>query len=337
MNTFGASPTEFAAQKNVLFITTKNLDYIRNVQEISCLRRSAGHLRVVGCKSGNTLSRIFRVWLRLLFLPAHTYDLVFIGFAPQLVLPFWKWKFKKHIVAVDFFISFYDTLVFDRRIVRPGSLLAALLHRMDESVGQRADIILADTHAHADYFMREFKLETAKMQVLYLQADPSIYYPHKPLSSRLWPKQKFVVLYFGSILPLQGVGIILQCARKMQKDTHIVFDIIGPVSQKERQLCKDCPNIFFTDWLSQPELAEHIAQADLCLAGHFNAQIPKASRTIPGKAYIYRAMGKPLVLGENPANHELFHEDGKTVYYVKMGDANCLAEKIRWIAQREIH
>ena len=46
------------------------------------------------------------------------------------------------------------------------------------------------------------------------------------------------------------------------------------------------------DWLPQEKLAEYIDMADLCLAGHFNAAVEKASRTIPGKAYIYQAMGK---------------------------------------------
>lgn len=37
------------------------------------------------------------------------------------------------------------------------------------------------------------------------------------------------------------------------------------------------------EWLSQQELADEIAGADLCLAGHFNADIDKAKRTIPGR------------------------------------------------------
>ena len=158
------------------------------------------------------------------------------------------------------------------------------------------------------------------------------FYPRQPLSARLWSTETFVVLYFGSILPLQGVDVILQCARLMWQDQNIVFDLIGPVPQKERRLCADLLNVHFTDWLPQKGLAERIAQADLCLAGHFNARISKACRTIPGKAYIYQAMGKPMILGDNPANHELFDENGKTVYYVRMGDAGSLAEKIRQIA-----
>ena len=81
-------------------------------------------------------------------------------------------------------------------------------------------------------------------------------------------------------------------------------------------------------WLSQEDLAKHIDFADLCLAGHFNASIEKAKRTIPGKAYIYRAMEKPMILGENSANHELYSQQEEGIYFVEMGSGEKLAEKI---------
>lgn len=81
------------------------------------------------------------------------------------------------------------------------------------------------------------------------------------------------------------------------------------------------------DWLPQEKLAEYIYMADLCLAGHFNAAVEKASRTIPGKAYIYQAMGKRMILGENPANRELYDND-KNVIFVEMGDDRALVEAI---------
>ena len=53
----------------------------------------------------------------------------------------------------------------------------------------------------------------------------------------------------------------------------------------------------------------------------------KAKRTIPGKAYIYEAMGKKMILGDNSATRELYHED-ELRYFVKMGDSKALADKI---------
>ena len=88
----------------------------------------------------------------------------------------------------------------------------------------------------------------------------------------------------------------------------------------------------YADWVSQERLAELIAMADLCLAGHFNGQIMKAKRTIPGKAYIYEAMEKPMILGDSPANHERYKEGQPGIYFVPMGDAEILAKKIGELA-----
>lgn len=58
----------------------------------------------------------------------------------------------------------------------------------------------------------------------------------------------------------------------------------------------------------------------------------KPKERIPGKAYLYHAVGKPMILGENLANHELFSEQEKGIYFVEMGSGEKLAEKIKKIA-----
>ena len=136
----------------------------------------------------------------------------------------------------------------------------------------------------------------------------------------------FEVLYFGSILPLQGVDIVLKSAQILQKNTAIHFTLIGPIKEGDGKVESD--TITYIPWLSQEQLAEAIAQADLCLAGHFNKDINKAKRTIPGKAYIYRAMEKPMILGDNSATRELYSEDMDGIYFVEMGNPQALAKKI---------
>ena len=70
--------------------------------------------------------------------------------------------------------------------------------------------------------------------------------------------------------------------------------------------------------------------------GHFNPQYPKALRTVPGKAFIYEAMEKPMILGDNPANHEMFKEDSRH-FFVLMGDSGLLADKILKIKASVTH
>jgi glycosyltransferase involved in cell wall biosynthesis len=308
--------------KKAVFITTKNLDYLRNVQEIELLKRKY-ELTVIGSSRKSYLKRLIKVYFDLLTLSVEDMEEVFIGFAPQLIVPFWKRKFKKNYVTIDFFISLYDTMVFDRKKFKEKSWFTKILKKIDEITIKNADHIIVDTKAHGQYFVEEFHAAPEKLEVLYLNADPSIYYPMRIRKPEEYAG-KFVVLYFGSVLPLQGVDIILQAVKVLEEREDIYFEIIGPVPEKYQKT----KNVTYIPWLEQKDLAGHIAYADLCLAGHFNKNIMKAKRTIPGKAYIYRAMGKSMILGDNPATHELYHEQDEGIYFVPMGDPKALANKI---------
>jgi glycosyltransferase involved in cell wall biosynthesis len=325
--------------KRAVFITTKNLDYIRNTQEINLLKQHAASLTVIGSAAKSYPKRLLHVYKTLLLTDFKAYDVVFVGFAPQLVLPFFGWKFKNNLVIEDFFISLYDTLTDDRKKVSPGSIPGRFFKALDRKTLQKASYVISDTRAHGAYFSQEFGCPAEKIHTLYLEADTSIYYPRESGKAHV-PGQtgaqgeaaahegKFRVLYFGSILPVQGVDVVLK-AGALLAGTSVELEIIGPVPENEKV---NADHMIYHKWLSQTELAEHIAEADLCLAGHFAPNIGKAKRTIPGKAYIYAAMNRPMILGDSPANHELFSETQDGIYFVEMGNPKALADLIKKIA-----
>lgn len=317
--------------KKILFITTKNLDYLRNTQEIRQLKEKTDFLSVIGTKDKSYPIRLLKVYSRILTMSCKKYDAVFVGFAPQLIVPVFKWKFKKSKLYIDFFISMYDTLAFDRKKFKPKSIFGKMLARIDRMTLKAADGIIADTQAHAQYFSEELGADSGKIQVMYLEADHSIYYPHK-VEKPAEAEGKYTVLYFGSILPLQGVDIVLEAAEILKDREDICFYIIGPIGEK--MVKPSGTNIHYIQWLNQDKLSDYIAFSDLCLAGHFNKEVNKAKRTIPGKAYIYQAMGKPMILGENPANHELYSEKDPGIIFVEMGSGRKLAEKILESAEK---
>jgi len=307
--------------KKTLFITTKNLDYLRNTQEINLLKSQNREVTMIASLSKSYPKRLLTVYKKLFTEKIDQYDTIFIGFAPQLVLPFWYWKLKKKPITIDFFISMYDTFVFDRKKFKKNSLAGRLFKYLDKKTISFASEIICDTKEHGRYFIEEFGANKQHMHTLYLEADKKIYYPREK-------KKKgnlFEVVYFGSILPLQGVDIVLKSAQILQQNHSIHFTIIGPIKSDKKV---ESSTITYIPWLAQEQLAEAIAKADLCLAGHFNKDINKAKRTIPGKAYIYRAMEKPMILGDNPATRELYSEDMSGIYFVEMGNAQALAEKI---------
>ena len=314
----------FFKDKKVLFITTKNLDYIRNSQEIDILKEDAKSLDVIGYEDKSYPKRLMKVYKDLLFKDVSGYDVIFIGFAPQLIVPLFNFKFKGKVVVIDFFISVYDTMVHDRKKVNDGTFPAKMMKWLDMACIRSAKIVMSDTNAHGDYFARDFKVNRNKIKTLYLKADEKIYYPRESVKPDKL-KDKFVVLYFGSVLPVQGVKYIMGAMDMLKNEKDIYFYFIGPVSDDIEKAESD--NIEYIHWLSQEDLAECISYADLCLAGHFDVSIGKARRTIPGKAYIYEMMRKPMILGDSRANRELFKEDDYH-YFVEMSNSTAIAYKI---------
>lgn len=316
--------------KNILFISTKNLDYIRNVQEIELIKHMSSSYTIIGSNSKSYIKRLIKIFFKIISTSCKKYDVIFIGFAPQLILPLFYWKFKKKYIIIDFFISLYDTFVFDRKKICKDSNLAKFIKFVDRKTICCANHVVVDTNEHGKYFIEEFSVSRKCIETIYLQADKNIFYPRNHSSNVT--NKKFTVLYFGSILPLQGVDIILKAIEILNDRHDINFIIIGPLGDKYK-IINNCHTTYY-HWVSQDNLAELISESDLCLAGHFNKSIPKANRTIPGKAYIYKSMEKPMILGENPANRELFSDDERTNFFVEMGDPKALANKIIYIKEK---
>ncbi|MGA2940358.1 MAG: glycosyltransferase [Syntrophobacteraceae bacterium] len=324
--------------KMVLFITPSDADYIRNRQEINILQKSARHLDIIAPRdihgvNPTGIMRILLTNLKVVAANIKKYDVIFIGGIPQLIVPFIQFRLRKKVLIIDFFISIYDTLVHDRQVLSPPNPLSRVLKMLDRKALTGADHVIVDTREHAAYFSGMFGVGSDKMTVMYLEADKQIYYPRNVARPRDL-RDKFVVFFFGAMNPLQGAEVILESAGILEEHGSIVFIIIGPYEKiRNFGLYSKLKNVrFAARWLPQTEIAGYIATSDVCLAGHFNADVEKAARVIPGKAYSYLAMERPVILGDNPANRELFLTETKNVHFVKMGDPEALADKILELA-----
>ena len=85
-------------------------------------------------------------------------------------------------------------------------------------------------------------------------------------------------------------------------------------------------NLKLIDYVPFEKLPLEISNADICLGGHFSG-IEKANRVISGKTFQFIAMKKPTIVGDNPANKELFNHR-KNIYMCKMADSQSLAKGI---------
>ena len=336
--------------KNVVYITVKNRDYIRVSQIERILGKSAASYKVYASEKGNPLTRALDLRRRVKEIDLAATDVVIVGFLPQLI---WKdimkvargqmrgaggedksFEKKAPYLVADFFLSLYDTVVLDRKLIRTTNPLTGILRRMDKRVLAGADLVMTDTKANADFLAKEYDINPDKFETLYLEADKRIYDAKffSPERKKAGVKESEAnVLYFGTGLPLQGTDIILKAFSLIAaKGKNITCTFIGStkgIPKPVVDVARLYSDIEIINWLPQEELANHIRMADLCVAGHFNKDIDKADRTIPGKAIIYEAMEKKMILGDTKANRELFAEDERHIF-VQRGDAMELSRKI---------
>ncbi len=278
-------------------------------------------------EGGSYLVRTARILPRLLLHKNYNYDLVFAGFLGHLLVPVIRRRYTEPLLF-DAFLSLYDTLCFDRKRFSPASLPGRTAFWLDQNGSRLADRVLLDTQAHASYFEEQFAIPSGKLAHLFVGCEEQIFEPRPASSAGL------NVLYYGSFLPLQGIDVIIRAAARLAGIPGLHFRIIGQGIAsgqiKALALQLGLANISFLPPVPLRRLPEEIAAADICLCGHFSA-IPKAARVIAGKTFQCIAMGKPVVVGENPANRELLTPDVDALFCA-MNDPKSLAAAIRRLA-----
>ncbi|MCX6823394.1 MAG: glycosyltransferase [candidate division SR1 bacterium] len=222
------------------------------------------------------------------------------------------------------FISLWDTICFDRKVLKPYSLLGRCIKMYDKVLIKISNFVLLDTNTHLHYVIDELGLPEKKGGFLYVGANTEIFHPLQVEKSN-----KFRVFWCGNVLPLQGVEIILKAAKLLGDNNNIEFFLVGPVRKKYCDLIKrlSLSNVIFKDRVSYKDLSSEICKSHLCLGGHFGI-VPKSGRVIAGKTFQFLSCGIPTVVGDCGANREIFEDEDKLIRFVKMGDEYALTDLI---------
>jgi len=316
------------SKKSILFTCSKEKTYPRNEIILEILHTNHG-FKVIEATSDfkSYLTRILEVYskillVRLKFKP----DLIFVGFLSQPLLPFVKLLFPKTTIIADGFISLDDALVVDRKKIPKNSLPAKIIFKTEQLIFRIPQRIIFDTQSHVRHIKKKFGLETRKVDYLYLCASP------KRFKSKdgFLPSKKFKVFYYSTYLPLHGVEVIIRAARLLDSKKNIYFTVVGSGQEKNKIVALvnryNLKNIKLIDWVDYDRLPRKIDQHDLCLGGHFSSN-PKTQWVIPGKAYQFAFMKKPIILSNSRANKELFTHL-KNAIFCQVADSRDLADKI---------
>ncbi len=264
---------------------------------------------------------------RYLFAPKH--DVVVISYLGHFdVILVWLFaKARRKKIVWDAFLSLYNTVVEDRKMVSKGSIVAKLLYALEWLACRAADTIVLDTHAHGEYFVSTFNVPREKVKTAFVGAELEKFptTSHKQASGNTAPN----VLFYGQFIPLHGISVIHDAALLLRNE-NINWTIIGEGQMAsafaEALEKKPLSKLNWIKWVQYEELVSQIHNADICL-GIFG-DTEKASRVIPNKVFQIISSGVPLVTMDSPAIREIFTEPRPGVKLCKAGNAEDLAEKI---------
>lgn len=201
---------------------------------------------------------------------------------------------RSHRIVLDGFISLYDTVVNDRKLWSPDTLLSRLLYKLERYAFSKADIVLVDTAQNAKFYSQLFNLPPKHFFALPLATNEIDYIPtpYAPSGGRCR------VLFIGTLVPLHGIRTIIEAARRLTSRQDIEFQIIGdgadaPLLQAE---IAGLVNVSWQRrWYSAEELASEIKASDICL-GIFG-ETDKTQRVCPYKIYSYSSIGRAIITG----------------------------------------
>jgi glycosyltransferase involved in cell wall biosynthesis len=308
----------------VLYFGTYERGYPRNAQVISCLRRAGVEVRErhepvwdgrehKWRASAGVALRLAAAEARLRRPPEEPFDVVLVGYPGHLDLPAAQHAAWGRPVVFNPLVSLADTLVGDRGRFRPGSLPARALAALDRRAFRSADLVVADTEAHAALFR---ELGARRVEVCFVGAEERLFRPG-------WKRaEPFTCLFVGKLIPLHGLETVLAAARLAPE---LRFRIVGS-GQLEELLAGTPPNVERVAWVDYERLPDELHRAG-CALGIFGTTA-KAARVIPNKAFQALACGTPLVTADTPAARELL-VDGESALLVPAGDPEALAAAVR--------
>lgn len=246
--------------------------------------------------------------------PRERFDAVVVGYPGHLDVTAARRAARGAPIVFSPLVSLWDTLVEDRARFRPDSVAARALRRLDRLALRAADLVVADTEAHADFLADLAGIPRERVAVAFVGAEERLFQP--PWSPSEPP------LFVGKLIPLHGLETILEAA---SRTPGVRLRIVGS-GQLEALLATRPENVEWIRWIPYEALPAALRTA-ACALGVFGTSA-KAGRVIPNKAFQALACGVPLVTADTPAARELLVDD-ESALLVPPGDPDALADALR--------
>jgi glycosyltransferase involved in cell wall biosynthesis len=217
-------------------------------------------------------------------------------------------------------VSLSETLVEDRRVFPAGGVRARAVGALDRATFAAADLVLADTAAHAAYLV-ELGAAHARVAVFPLGVEPEFLAPPTaaPAARR--------VLFYGHHLPLHGVETIVAAAERLGSDVELVLIGNGPERARiEARGHRGGARLLWRDDVPFADLPGELARAAVVLGVFGGGR--KAAMVVPNKVWQAAAAGRPVVTRDGPGLREVL-TPGEHCVAIPAGDPAALAAAVK--------
>lgn len=235
-------------------------------------------------------------------------------------------------IIMDFYISFYDTLVLDRRVVSENSYKAKKLTKKDRTALLLSDITIFLNEAEAQYYCDLLKINRNSVQYVII---PTCVKEKKRAKLHFFhdENQTMNLCWSGTYIPLQGLECILEAyALVRAQNSNIKLYIWGDSEEKwypYMQLAEKLGIIdkieVHNEWNVLEKWEKFIIENCDVSLGIFGDSV-KAHNVISNKVIDGVAFRTPVITGWSKGLSEYF--DGERDIYVVDNTPQSLADKI---------
>lgn len=243
-----------------------------------------------------------------------------------------RWAARHGVpMLFDPLISAWDKQVFERGKFGKDGARACRLRAREGALFAAADLVLADTGPHREFFIEAFGLEAERVAVVPVGAEEGLFQPVPPQERADGIVE---VLFYGSFIGLQGPQTIVEAAG-IYEGPPVRWHLLGagPLYKSCRRLAHGLANVTLEPSLPYRALPARIGAADILLGVFGDSD--KAGRVIPNKVFQALACGRPVITRASPAYPAaLTGSDG--LAFVPAGQPSALAAAVaEWAATPE--
>jgi glycosyltransferase involved in cell wall biosynthesis len=188
-------------------------------------------------------------------------------------------------------------------------------------------VVLLETNARIQYFVKTFGISPAKFRRIWLGADDEIMYPRTEVAQ----SSEFSVFFYGGFVPLQGIEYIIEAAKILETRAEPVrFTIVGSglTYSRMRETAErlGVKTVAFLGWVPYENLPILMSQSHVCL-GIFGTP-PTTQRVILNKVFDALAVRRAVITADTLAIGEAGLVHGEHLWLCAAGSGEALADAI---------